>query len=262
MKLGVWLATLCVVAVGWQVLAFVLGDGWWPGLAKTASYFVSSAMNDAVLEREGAGDGGFLPHATATVLAFLASVSLGCLAGALIAAIAVGSGIVGASLERILEFVRTLPPLIFVPFLLLAYGASHTSVFLTGLLYATVSFFFYWLAGLRSVAASYIEQAKVFGAGNVTIWHTVLVPASLPAVLGGLRVTGGLTLGIVIVAEYLGGPSGLGRTLKCGVAYSSALMLFVGVLWAVGIGVVYDILIGLVTRRALGWKIAAPTAMR
>jgi len=212
-----------------------------------------SVFKDAVIEREGGGRHGFVAHAISTACLFVPALALGCAAGALLALVAFSTGLFGASLERFLEFFRCLPPLIFIPFLLLAFDASYLSVFATGFLYSTYSFFFYWLAALRKIPKSYTESATLLGAGAWQLSRTVLLPGSVPDVVAGLRISGCITLGIMVAAEYLGAPMGIGRTLKFAVSYSSATMLFTGIFWAIMLAVGYEVVVVLVGARLLRW---------
>jgi len=107
--------------------------------------------------------------------------------------------------------------------------------------------------GARAVPNDYLEVAHSFRARG---WRTVLdvvLPASLPYLLAGVRLAAGRALVAAVVAEFFVSIPGLGyyilfnsRTFK----HSEA---FVAVIVLVAVGVGFDALINWITRRYLPW---------
>jgi NitT/TauT family transport system permease protein len=67
--------------------------------------------------------------------------------------------------------------------------------------------------GLNSVDRNLADLFRLYGASRAqTLWHLKL-PAALPAMLGGLRIAGGLSLIGAVVAEIAAGSAGAGSGL-------------------------------------------------
>lgn len=66
------------------------------------------------------------------------------------------------------------------------------------------------LTGIANVDPSYKEVARAFRASRARTIVTVLIPAALPAIVGGLRVGAGIGLVGVIIGEFFGSNAGLG----------------------------------------------------
>ena len=72
-------------------------------------------------------------------------------------------------------------------------------------------------AGLRSIDPDWIEMARSFGASELELWRSVLLPAAAPAILAGLRLGAGRALSGMIVVELLLVAVGLGRLILEGI---------------------------------------------
>ncbi|WP_197030318.1 ABC transporter permease [Phyllobacterium sp. UNC302MFCol5.2] len=70
------------------------------------------------------------------------------------------------------------------------------------------------LIGVRSVDDKLIHAAKVLGVGRLSIVMNVVLPASLPNILVGLRLGAGAAWTAMVAAELIGAPSGLGFAVE------------------------------------------------
>ena len=249
--------SICIATV-WCCCTNILGGNRFPSPLDTLQYTLRSLSSSPIIRREGGGSSGFLPHIAATLGSFTLAIVAGVPSGICLAGLVHGGGFFGDIAKRVLEFFRTLPPLIFIPFFMLLVGPGVSSVVLTASTYAALMCCFYAISGLEQLDQQFVDSATLFGASRWKIWWSVRLPAMLPVVLGGIRVSGALTLGIVIVAEYLGASYGLGRTMRYAVSYSNALLLFSSVFWSVGVGLLFELLIAVVFRFKVKWMNVLP----
>jgi NitT/TauT family transport system permease protein len=139
----------------------------------------------------------------------------------------------------VVNFVRAIPPLAWLPFAIFWFGLGEAPVFFILL----VALFFPCLIAARDAFAQvdrdFVDEARVLGAGGWRLFGQVMLPLALPALLTLLRVAWGLGWGTVIAAEMLGVQSGLGFRLldfRFLVQYPPMLVYLV-VMGLVGIGV-------------------------
>ncbi|MDZ4850380.1 MAG: ABC transporter permease subunit [Pirellulaceae bacterium] len=247
-----------VVSLGittvWYFCSSILGENRFPSPVNTLEYTFRSLYSSPIINREGGGSLGFLPHIAATLRSFTVAILVGMPAGICLAALIHGGGFYGEIAKRVLEFFRALPPLIFIPFFMLLIGPGVSSVIMTASTYAALMCCSYAISGLEQLDQQFVESATLFGASRWKIWWSVRLPAMLPMVFGGIRISGALTLGIIIVAEYLGASYGLGRTMRYAVSYSSAILLFSSVVWSVGVGLLFEVLLALGLRFNAKWR--------
>ncbi|CAD5989578.1 ABC transporter permease [Agreia sp. COWG] len=73
------------------------------------------------------------------------------------------------------------------------------------------------IVGLSGVDASVIESAKGIGMSRARTFFTVELPLAWPVILGGIRVSAQMVMGIAAIAAYVLGP-GLGGFIFSGLA--------------------------------------------
>jgi ABC-type nitrate/sulfonate/bicarbonate transport system permease component len=113
-------------------------------------------------------------------------------------------------LEPLVELVRPLPKSALIPVLILFLGLGEamkvTSVALAvffPVLIATIQ-------GVRGVDPVLLDTARTFGHGNLRILARIILPAAMPYVMAGLRISLGLGLVLATLSEMLAGTGGVG----------------------------------------------------
>ena len=97
--------------------------------------------------------------------------------------------------------------------------------------------------GAKFVEPRFIEAARMLGASNLRIVTEVLLPASVPSIVAGLRISAGLGWQSLIGAELIVASSGIGYLMVKGQSNISTAIVMSGMI-AIGIvGVVIDVLL-------------------
>jgi ABC-type nitrate/sulfonate/bicarbonate transport system permease component len=113
-------------------------------------------------------------------------------------------------LEPLIEVVRPIPKPALVPVLFLFLGIGKatmvTLVVLAGVFPVLISTF----QGVRGLDPVLLETARTFQISHARTIVSIILPASLPMILAGMRVALGLGLVLVILAEMLAGEDGIG----------------------------------------------------
>ncbi len=150
-------------------------------------------------------------------LSSLVRVLIGFCAGS-IAGIAVGiimgwRDFVHKALNPIISLLYPIPALGWLPLLMLWLGIGEalpiTIIFICSffpVLYNTVT-------GIRSVDKDYIRVARTLGASDVKVLTTVVMPLALPNIFTGLRLEAGMAWRVIIAAEMVAIPTGIGALM-------------------------------------------------
>jgi len=69
------------------------------------------------------------------------------------------------------------------------------------------------ITGIRGVNADYIKAAEVLGASKTRILTTVILPLALPSIFTGLRLEAGMAWRVIVAAEMVAIPTGIGALL-------------------------------------------------
>ena len=159
---------------------------------------------------EGIRSGEILMHTAISIyrafcgylLAILIGVTLGTLTGTI--------RWVSDLLEITIELLRPMPSVALVPIAILLFGTSNSyniSIITFG---CTWPIFVNTSEGTRSVDTQWIDTARVYGATRFDLLWKVIVPAALPYIVSGLRVSLATSIIIVTVTEMLASFKGLG----------------------------------------------------
>jgi NitT/TauT family transport system permease protein len=164
--------------VAWH-LAVVLGD--WPPMLFPGPLDVASYLAG------GLRDGSILASALVTVrrllIGFLAGVLLGLPAGFLIAR----SRFCARTLGVVALGMQTLPSVCWVPLALVWFGQTEGAMFFVVIMGTVWSIMLATRNGLLAVPPIYARAARTMGAGPLHALIYVMLPASLPQLLGGMK---------------------------------------------------------------------------
>ncbi|MBE1878409.1 ABC transporter permease [Myceligenerans pegani] len=156
--------------------------------------------------------------------------------------------------EPWIQFFRTIPPLALLPLVLVLMGIGELPkvfvIFLAAFLACVISTY----QGVVSVDRTLINAARVLGAKDGTIFVRVVVPASTPFILVGMRVGLGSAWATLVAAELLAAQVGLGYRMQQAQLYYDLATIFVGIILIGVLGLVMDRLLLLAESRLTGWQ--------
>lgn len=156
--------------------------------------------------------------------------------------------------EPWIQFFRTIPPLALLPLVLVLMGIGELPkvfvIFLAAFLACVISTY----QGVVSVDRTLINAARVLGAKDGTIFLRVVVPASSPFILVGMRVGLGSAWATLVAAELLAAQAGLGFRMQQAQTYYDLATIFVSIVVIGILGLVMDRLLLLAETRLTGWQ--------
>ena len=113
----------------------------------------------------------------------------------------------------IVSFLYPIPALGWLPIYMIWFGVGEL---LPIAIIFTCSFFpvlYNTASGVRSVDENYVQVARTLGQGEGRILLTVLFPLALPSIFTGLRLEAGMAWRVIIAAEMVAIPTGIGALL-------------------------------------------------
>jgi len=179
------------------------------------------------------------------------------------AAVAIPFGIVLGRSKRlhemvipIIEIIRPIPPLAWIPLSILWFGIGFKSAVFIIFLGCFFPIILSTISGVLSVDKVLIDAAKTLGAQEREIFYKVLLPGSFPSIYTGLRIAMGIGWMTLVAAEFTGVKSGYGVGYMIMTArdiqrpdYILAGMVTIGL-----IGFLLDLLLRLCERKSLKWR--------
>lgn len=236
-----------------NILSVILGIGAWWALANAGLQFPTPL---AVLEKGIAlWKAGILQQdIIASLTRVIAGFSLGT-AAAIPAGFLMGWYVVARGLfEPWIQFFRTIPPLALLPLVIVLMGIGETPkifvIFLAAFLGCVISTF----QGVVNVDNTLINASRVLGAKDGTIFARVVVPASTPFILVGMRVGLGSAWATLVASELLAAQAGLGYRMQNAQLYYDLATIFVSIVIIGVLGLVMDRLLLLAEKKLTGWQ--------
>jgi len=155
------------------------------------------------------------------------------------------------TLEPVIEFVRPIPPLAFLPMFLVWFGLGETSK-VAFIAYTT---FFPTFVGVAAsvlrVDVMLLRAAASLGAGRADLVRRVVLPAAFPGIIVALRLGFGLALFVIVGAEFIGADAGLGNLIMEGRTFFNPPQIVMGALVLGALGSLVNAMLLAVERRVL-----------
>jgi len=154
-------------------------------------------------------------------------------------------------LEPVIEFVRPIPPLAFLPMFLVWFGLGETSK----VVFIAYTTFFPMFVGVAAsvlrVDVMLLRAAASLGATRADLVRRVVLPAALPGIIVALRLGFGLALFVIVGAEFMGADAGLGNLIMEGRTFFNPPQIVMGALVLGLLGSLVNALLLRLERRVL-----------
>ena len=198
------LLSLTVVLVGWQLLVSHRVDLWVRFSKLPAPSDVAAEFNRQLHL------GRFYRDLAASMQRILIGFSLATLAG-VTAGLAVGRSKVASDLLRpIIEMVRPIPAIAWVPVAILAFPTNEQGIIFITFLAALFPVIVSTQHAVHALPNVWEEAARTMGANRWVVLFRVVLPGVLPGIFAGLSVAMGIGWICVISAEMISGQFGIG----------------------------------------------------
>ncbi|WP_167333613.1 ABC transporter permease [Sinorhizobium arboris] len=159
-----------------------------------------------------------------------------------------------ALIEPYIQFFRMIPPLAVIPLAIVTMGIDEAPkvfvIFLASFLSCVVATF----QGVISVDRTLISAARVLGANDGVLFYRVIIPASIPFILVGVRIGLGSAWATVVAAELIAAQSGLGFRMQQAQLYYDLPTIFVSLITIGILGLLMDRIVQATDRRLTRWQ--------
>ncbi|SNY61521.1 taurine ABC transporter permease TauC [Enterobacter sp. CC120223-11] len=183
------------------------------------------------------------------LIALLAAVVIGIPVG-----IAMGlSPTVRGILDPLIELYRPIPPLAYLPLMVIWFGIGETSKILLIYLAIFAPVAMSALAGVKSAQQVRLRAAQSLGASRVQILWFVILPGALPEILTGLRIGLGVGWSTLVAAELIAATRGLGFMVQSAGEFLATDVVLAGIGVIAVIAFVLELGLRALQRRLTPW---------
>jgi NitT/TauT family transport system permease protein len=157
-------------------------------------------------------------------------------------------------LDPFINALYAIPRIALVPLIILWAGLEFTGKVTILVSVAVFPIIVNTYAGIRDVRGSMLEIGRAYGATDTQIFFKIILPAAIPFIMAGVRLSVGLAIIGIIVAEFFTAISGLGGMIVEYANVFATAKLFVPIIVIALVGVVLTELVMWLERRLSRWR--------
>jgi len=137
----------------------------------------------------------------------------GSIAGLLIGTLMGWKGFLDKALSPIISLLYPIPALGWLPLLMLWIGVNEMLPIAVIFICSFFPICYNTVTGIRSVDRNFVRAARTLGASDLRVLITVALPLAVPTIFTGLRLEAGMAWRVIIAAEMVAIPTGIGALL-------------------------------------------------
>lgn len=204
--------------------------------------------------REGFTGSSFWEHTWISTLRVFGAFALACVVGIPLG-IAMGMSPVARGIfDPPIEFYRPIPPLAYLPLMIIWFGIDELSKTLLIFLSVLAPMALGARAGVRSAAIEQIHAAYSFGATRWQVIRMVILPSAMPEIFTAMRIGIGFGWTTLVAAEMVASTAGLGYMVLSASKFLQTPIVIMGIVVIAAIAYAFDHLVRAVERRVVPWK--------
>lgn len=201
-----------------------------------------------------ARSGELFRHIGITLYRVAVGFIFGTLVATMLGALTGYSRTAHAYLDPLLQALRNIPSIAWVPLFILwlgIYESSKIALIAVGVFFPV---YLNLMSGIQGVDRKLVEVGKIYRLNQWQLVHRVFLPATLPAYLVGLRNGLGLGWMFVVAAELMGASQGLGYLLVDGQTTGRPAVIIASIVLFALLGKLTDFGLSAITKRLLYWQ--------
>lgn len=199
-------------------------------------------------------DGRLWLHTTTTLSAVISGLLLGVFCGILLGYLIAKSPILEIVLSPIIVGVQSTPIVAYAPLLVIWFGSGPTSKVVTSTLIVFFPTLLNTIVGVRTVPQSLRDLMQVHRATRWQMFTRLEVPAAMPVLLSGLKISATLAVIGAVVGEFVSANAGLGFLITLARSqYDTALVIVAVMMLALIARTLYGF-VSLLERYLLRWR--------
>ena len=231
------LLSVAALLVVWELVArFIIAD---PAILPAPSGVVAVFLGHVVTAYPAQSSTlpGHLLYSFARItVGFLAGSVTGIAIGALMSA----NRYVRYAIDPVIELMRPLPPLAFIPLLVVWFGIGETPKMVLIFIGVVPIMIIATLTGLDGVPKQMLDAAASLGASRPYALVHVKIRAALVPIVTGMRVAVGVSWTSIVASEMIAADHGIGYVILEAGNYLDTAMVFSAIILIGGVGLLMD----------------------
>lgn len=199
-------------------------------------------------------DGSLWLHVHTTLYAVLVGLLLGLGVGVTLGYLIAKSVLLESLLSPLIVSFQSMPVVAYAPLLIIWFGSGPTSKIVTSALIVFFPMLMNTIVGIRNVPGPLRDLMYSMRATGWQIFTKLEIPAAMPVLIGGLKISATLAVIGAVVGEFVSANAGLGFLLTLARSQYDTPLVIVAVLTLTAIARMLYGLVSLLERRVLSWQ--------
>ncbi len=153
-----------------------------------------------------------------------------------------------------IEFYRPLPPLAYLPLIIIWFGIGEVPKVLLIYLSCFAPLALAARSGMKSASQEQINAAYSMGASYGQIIRHVILPSAMPEIIVGMRIAIGFGWTTLVAAEMVAASTGLGQMVLNASNFLRTDIVIMGIFVIGIVAYLFDLLMRLIERKVVPWK--------
>jgi len=193
-------------------------------------------------------------HLSASLWRLLWGFLLGAIPGIAIGLVMGLSRYVRAALDPIVSATYPIPKIAILPLVMLYFGIGEFSKIVIIAIAVIYLVLINTMVGVMSIEPIYFDVARNFNAPWRKLFTRVIIPGALPLIFAGLRLSLGVSLIVIVSAEFIAAKSGIGFLIWTSWETLVIENMFVGIIVITVLGVVSTLILKEIEQLLIPWR--------
>ena len=193
-------------------------------------------------------------HLWVSLFRIFAGFFVGAVPGIILGVVMGMNRTIRVALDPVVSAVYVLPKIAILPLVMLVFGIGEGSKIV---IVAIASFFLVLInttVGVRDIEPIFIEAGRNYGANHRQMFSHIIIPAALPIIFSGLRLSLGTSLIVIIAAEFVAANYGLGYLVWFSWQTLLTENMFAGLVVIMILGALFTSGLQALERRLMPWQ--------
>lgn len=189
---------------------------------------------------EGFKDGSFIYAIIASFKRLLIGYTLSVLIGTILGIIISSNQLIEDTISPFILALQSVPSVVWLPLALLWFSLGEAAIIFVVVLGGTWNMVINSSTGIKNVQPVLIKAAKTMGLKKFKLFYRVILPASIPHLLTGMRLSWAFSWRALMAGELIGSGDGLGQILMWGRDMGDMSLVITVILLIGSIGYITD----------------------
>lgn len=159
-----------------------------------------------------------------------------------------------ATFGTIFEMIRPIPPIAWIPLIVMAFGIGETSKIILVFIGGVIPVIMNTQGGIRLVEKEYIDVGRLYKANTWQMLTEIVMPTAFPSIFAGIRTSVSTGWTVVLAAEMMGSDVGIGSLVTRGWNAGDMALVIVSIICIGIVGFILSFLLNKFERIVCPWN--------